>query len=185
MSEQDDESGTSVPTARMLAWARNSTLYRLSRRMMTQRELTDAVRRKAKQKFEDISEVQLEAVAAAAIEFGRQIGALDDRAYAQTKVRSSVRGGRSKRMIGRKLQEKGVQQEIVVEALEGADDFRAAVAYARKRGFGPFRRAPMDEKRLVRELSSFARNGFSLELGRRILDMELTEAEDALAAHPL
>jgi regulatory protein len=184
-SSDDGEDKASLPTTRMLAWARNSTLYRLSRRMMTERELANAIRRKAKQKFEDISEPQLEAVASAAVECGRQMGALNDRAYAETKVRTSVRGGRSKRMIGRKLQEKGVEKEIVAEALDSADDFHAAVAYARKRGFGPFRRADADEKRLTRELSSFARNGFSLDLSRRVLDMERDEAEDMLAANPL
>lgn len=182
--DQEDGRDMLVPTARMMSWARNSTLYRLSRRMMTERELGDAIRRKAKMKFEEISEAQLEAVVAASIECGRQLGALNDRAYAESKVRSSVRGGRSKRMISRKLLEKGIERETVTEVLEDADDFRAALAYARKRGLGPFRRAEKDEKRLVRELASFARNGFSLDLSRRIMVMEREDAEDALASQP-
>lgn len=43
-----------TPTSRMLSWARNSTIYRLERRMMTEKQLSDAIAKKAKQKFEDI-----------------------------------------------------------------------------------------------------------------------------------
>ncbi len=172
------------PTVRMLAWAKNSASYRLSRRMMTEHELATAIRRKARQKFEGISEAQLAAVANAAIAFGRRVGALDDKSYAEVKVRSLVRAGRSKRVIARKLQEKGVDPPTAAEALEDADDPTAAIAFARKRGFGPYRRAPLDEKRLAREMSAFARNGFSFDLARRVLDMDVDEAEAVTAAQP-
>lgn len=176
---------TTKPTARMLAWAKNSASYRLSRRMMTERELATAISRKAKQKFEGISEAQVAAVAEAALAFGRRVGALDDKSYAEVKVRSLGRAGRSKRAIARKLQEKGIDRPMADEALEDADDPTAAVAFARKRSFGPYRRVPLDEKRLAREMSAFARNGFSFDLARRVLEMTADEAEAVAAAQPL
>jgi regulatory protein len=169
----------------MLAWAKNSASYRLSRRMMTEHELATAISRKAKQKFEGISEAQVAAVAEAALAFGRRVGALDDKSYAEVKVRSLGRAGRSKRAIARKLQEKGIDRPTADEALEDADDPTAAVAFARKRGFGPYRRVPLDEKRLAREMSAFARNGFSFDLARRVLEMTGDEAEAVAAAQPL
>ena len=47
----DDDTLTSdVPTSRMLSWAKNSTIYRLERRMMTEKQLFDAIAKKAKSK---------------------------------------------------------------------------------------------------------------------------------------
>ncbi|MGO6907795.1 recombination regulator RecX, partial [Rhizobium ruizarguesonis] len=51
----DEAVPSDIPTSRMLSWARNSTVYRLERRMMTEKQLFDAITRKAKEKFEDIS----------------------------------------------------------------------------------------------------------------------------------
>jgi regulatory protein len=173
-----------VPTVRMLSWARNSAAYRLAKRMMTERELSDAIMRKAKQKFEGISEAQLRALGAFAVGFGRDMKVLDDQAYAEIRSSSAARSGKSKRAIARKLSEKGVDREIVATVLDEADDLRAAVVLARKRAFGPFRKNEADEKQRAKEFSSFGRNGFSFELGRRIMQMELEEAEEILSANP-
>jgi len=172
-----------APTARMLSWARNSTVYRLSRRMMSEHELAIAIRRKARSKFEDISEEQLLALIAVALHCGRKLGGLDDRVYADAKVRSAVRGGKSKRAISRKLLEKGINRQLIDNALGNADDFRAALAYARKRALGPFRRVDADEKRIGREFASLVRNGFEMDLSKQILRMNRDEAEEVLSSH--
>lgn len=186
MAEEEDETEVLAPTPRMLAWSRNSALYRLSRRMMTERELSDAIARKARQKFEDISDTQVKALSAAAVEFGRTMLALDDAAYAEIRTRSSARNGKSKRAIGRKLIEKGVDREIVQQALEDTDDFLSALVFARKRAFGPYRRpdVEVDDKRQAKEFSAFARNGFSFEIGRKVMEMDRETAEDILADRP-
>lgn len=180
MSGEDEKDQPTGVTPRMLSWAKNSALYRLSRRVMSERELTDAIKRKAKQKFEDISDENLQLLATTALEFGRTLGALNDQNYAETKVRSGVRSGRSKRMIQRKLQEKGIDSDTASIALEDADDVRAAFAYARKRGFGPYRRDDADEKRITKELSSLARQGFSLDICRRVVALDRDDAEEMM-----
>lgn len=183
---EEGETEALAPTPRMLSWSRNSALYRLSRRMMTERELSDAIARKARQKFEDISETQVKALSASAVEFGRTMLALDDTAYAEVRARSSARSGKSKRVIGRRLIEKGVDREIVQQALEETDDFLSALVFARKRAFGPFRRldVEVDDKRQAKEFSAFARNGFGFEIGRRVMAMDRDEAEEVLADRP-
>ncbi len=170
------------PTPRMLAWAKNSAAYRLAKRMMTERELADAIKRKARSKFEDISEGQLNALAETALAFGRSMKALDDQNYAEIRANSAARSGRSKRAIARKLAEKGVDRSIVEAVLVDADDFRSAVVYARKKAFGPFRRPDVeaDDARWSKEIASFARQGFGFDLAKRVLDMEREEAEDIL-----
>ena len=126
-----------IPTSRMLSWARNSTIYRLERRMMTEKQLFDAITRKVKEKFEDISAAQLKAVVDFAVKFASDNKVLDDSAYAEISTRSAVRGGKSKRAIAQKLAAKGVSSDKVEAALEEADDLYAAAIFARKRPSAP------------------------------------------------
>ena len=93
------ETNENQPTPRMLAWAKNSAAYRLAKRMMTERELSDAIKRKARSKFDEISEAQVNALAEAALVFGRNMKALDDQNYAEIRANSAARSGRSKRAI--------------------------------------------------------------------------------------
>ena len=164
----------------MLTWAKNSTLYRLERQMLTEKQLSDAIRRKAKEKFEDISETQVRACADFAIKFAYELGALNDTAYAGIATRSGVRSGRSKRAIAQRLAVKGIDRETATVALEEADDLYAAVVMARKRAFGPFRKADLDEKRQAKELSAFARGGFGFDLAKKVFAMTPDDAEEIL-----
>jgi regulatory protein len=166
----------------MFSWARNSTIYRLERRMMTEKQLFDAISRKAREKFEGISDAQVKALADSAVKFAYDQKALDDVAYAAVSTRSAVRGGKSRRMIAQRLSSKGITTEIAQTALENTDDLFAAVVLARKRAFGPFRRAELDEKRKGKELSAFARAGFSFDIGKRVLGMAFEDAEEILEA---
>ncbi|MBY3234834.1 recombination regulator RecX [Rhizobium sp. 25PS6] len=176
----DETVPSDIPTSRMLSWARNSAIYRLERRMMTEKQLFDAITRKAKEKFAGISPAQLKAVADFAVKFAYDNKVLDDSAYAEISTRSAVRGGKSKRAIAQKLAAKGVSSDKVEAALEEADDLYAAAIFARKRAFGPFRRVELDEKRKAKELSAFARNGFSFDIGRKVFDMSVEDAEEVI-----
>lgn len=180
----DEETQSDIPTKRMTSWARNSTIYRLGRKMMTEKELFDAIARKAKEKFDGISPAQVKATAAFAVAFAHEIKGLDDAAYAGIRTRSAVRSGKSKRVIAQKLSAKGIDAETAGAALEESNDLFAAVIFARKRGFGPFRRGDLDDKRKVKELSAFARQGFSFEIGKLVFAMSRDEAEDLVLSGP-
>lgn len=182
MDFDDDTRQSDQPTPRMYTWARNSAAYRLERQMLTEKQLFDAIARKAREKFEDIGAHQVELLAAAAVTFAYDNKALDDAAYAEIKTRSGMRGGKSKRAIAQKLSQKGIAKGDVEAAVAEADDLYAAVVLARKRAFGPFRKVDLDEKRTAKELSAFARGGFSFELGKRIFAMSFDEAEEILIA---
>jgi regulatory protein len=170
-----------VPTPRMLTWAKNSTIYRLGRQMLTEKQLFDAIRRKAKEKFDGISEPQIRACAEFAVKFGYEVGGLDDKSYAEVATRSSIRSGRSKRAIAQRLAHKGIARETAAAALEETDDLYAAVVLARKRAFGPFRKVELDEKRMSKELATFARGGFGFDLAKKVFNMSLEDAEEILA----
>lgn len=179
--EVSEEAQAALPTPRMLAWARNATLSRLERRMMTERELSVAIVKKAKAKFEAITEDQLQAISTAVVALAYEQKALDDGAYARQKTASSVRNGKSKRFIAQTLSAKGIDSETTASALEDTDDLYAAVVFARKRGFGPFRRGEVDDKRKAKELSALARNGFGFTIGTAVFEMSQEDADAILA----
>lgn len=183
--EFDGDKSAVEPTSRMLSWARNSALYRLEQRMMTEKQLRDAIMRKARVKFETISAAQVRALGDFAVRFAYDIKALDDTAFAEITVRSGQRSGKSKRGLAQKLQLKGVDRETAAVALQETDDLIAAINFARKLAFGPFRRVEFDEKRKAKEFSAFARNGFSFEIGSNVMSMTTEEAENILSEAPL
>lgn len=168
----------------MLSWAKNSTLYRLQRQIMSEQQLANAIKRKAQTKFEGITPEQVQALAAEALKIGYDLKALDDEAFAGITTRNAVRNGKSRRMIAQKLSIKGVASETAAVALDEADDLYAAVVFARKRAFGPFRRVDLDEKRHGKEMSAFARSGFSFDIGKKVFAMTFEDAEEVLANGP-
>jgi regulatory protein len=178
--EVSEAAQAALPTPRMLAWARNATLSRLERRMMTERELSAAIVKKAKLKFEDITEDQLQAISVAAVALAHDQKALDDGAYARQKTASSVRNGKSKRFIAQTLSAKGIDPETTASALQETDDLYAAVVFARKRGFGPFRRSAVDDRRKAKELSALVRNGFGFTIGNAVFEMSPEDADAIL-----
>lgn len=181
----DGETPAIEPSSRMLSWARNSALYRLGQRMMTEQQLRDAITRKAREKFLDINTAQAKALGEFAVTFAYGIKALDDTAYAEIAVRSGQRSGKSKRGLAQKLQIKGIARDTATAALQETNDLVAAVIFARKRAFGPFRRVELDDKRNAKEFSAFARNGFGFDIGAKVLAMTVEEAEEILADAPL
>lgn len=168
----------------MLSWARNSAIYRLERSMHTEKQLFDAIVRKARQKFEEINEAQARALGDFAVRFAYDNKALDDTAYAyaEISVRSGQRSGKSRRALAQRLAQKGVDRERITTALADADDLQAALVLARKRAFGPFRKVEVDEKRKAKELSAFARAGFGFDLARRIFEMTPEDADEILSS---
>ena len=130
------------------------------------------------------SEVEDEAPARAAIETVveklRGLGAVDDVAYAAGRTRTRLRRGQSLRTIRAGLADKGVAAGDVETAVAGIGDdldLGAAVAFARRRRLGPFRREAADAGR---ELAAFARAGFTRAVAEAVLGCEDEEAVEAL-----
>jgi regulatory protein len=105
---------------------------------------------------------------------------LDDRSFAVMKAASLTRRGTSRRQIGVKLAQLGVDGAVRDAALSnlaeefGDSELAAALAYAKRRRLGPYRaRHIAGAQRLIqekRDLAAMARAGFSLTLARRILN---------------
>jgi regulatory protein len=114
-------------------------------------------------------------------------GLLDDKAFAETKARALHRRGTSGRRTRQRLQAAGVDAEIVDKAMAGLDDelgvdpaqreWRAVVAFARRRRLGPYRAKDRETHR-ARDLASLARAGFAYDLARKVIDATSVDALD-------
>ena len=106
-----------------------------------------------------------------------EAGYLNDRAYAIARCEELAARGTSTRMIRMKLRAKGLESEDIDNALEALSEtfedpeFHAAVAYARRRRLGPFRRGDSpDYAGRRKEYAALARQGFSMGLVRKVID---------------
>ncbi|HEY1798570.1 MAG TPA: RecX family transcriptional regulator [Stellaceae bacterium] len=113
----------------------------------------------------------------------RRLGAIDDVAYAAARTRTRLRRGQSLRTIRAGLAEKGVAPGDMEAAFagigneEGNLDLAAAVAFARRRRLGVFRRQAADR---AKELAAFARAGFSRGVAEAVLGCADQEAVEGL-----
>jgi regulatory protein len=102
-------------------------------------------------------------------------GILDDAAYAGGQVRRGVARGRSLKQIAGRLMAKGIDRDEAAAALgalregTGDPDLASAVAFARRRRLGPFRRDPTRGVDGQRALAAFARAGFARQTAERVM----------------
>ncbi|MER2519841.1 MAG: RecX family transcriptional regulator [Bdellovibrionales bacterium] len=116
----------------------------------------------------------------------RASGALNDKAFADMKVASLRRAGRSRHVIRQKLSQKGVPDTLISQSLEQhaqdsvrdgstddtareQDEWLAAMAFARKRRLGPFRAAgPSAREREEAQEPAEARTRQSMRAHREV-----------------
>ncbi|WP_049792576.1 regulatory protein RecX [Polymorphum gilvum] len=104
-------------------------------------------------------------------------GLVDDTAFAETRVASQRRRGRSTRQIAAGLAAKGVDKSVIeaVLARDDTDDGDAARRLARRRRLGPWRTRGARADFRDRDLAALCRAGFGFDVARRVID---GDAED-------
>jgi regulatory protein len=170
------------PTERTL---HDAALAHLARYGTTRQGLLRVLERRVERWARAVENVDPEIVqaarAAARVVADRLVaaGAVDDAAFAESRARSLARTGRSRRAIAAHLAARGVDGEVTQAVLpqDPAEDLAAAVALARRRRIGPFRRGEQDH---FRELGMLARAGFSREIAEQALWMDPDAAEALL-----
>lgn len=114
----------------------------------------------------------------------QRLSLLDDSAFAETRSVRLHRRGASAKMIAADLAQKGVERELIDRVLESAreagGDLKAAASHARRRRLGAFRSRPLADDTHFRELSSFARAGFSRIVAEEILAADRDRLDDIL-----
>lgn len=119
----------------------------------------------------------------------QRLNLLDDRKYAESRVRRLYAEGKSLGRIKQTLAVKGVGQDDVAAALEclqaesdaPVSDLPAAAAYARKRRLGPYRSDPQERRDMrQKDMGALARRGFSQAIAMKILNAGTVEELTAL-----
>ncbi|KAB7646436.1 regulatory protein RecX [Polymorphobacter fuscus] len=115
------------------------------------------------------------------------LGYVDDRAYAAAKQRDLTARGFGAGRVRGALSAAGVSRDdagAVMAPEDGApwDPYAPAIAFARRRRFGPFARdgAGTDPARRQREMAAMARAGHDFGVARRVLAAVDAEAAAAL-----
>lgn len=98
-------------------------------------------------------------------------GYVDDEVFARARTGSLLRRGYGQRRVDQTLGAAGIADEIreAVRPAEG-EQRRAALALARKRGFGPFGADPPDRNRREKQLAAMLRAGHPLDSARELVD---------------
>ncbi|HEU4651333.1 MAG TPA: RecX family transcriptional regulator [Croceibacterium sp.] len=111
------------------------------------------------------------------------IGYVDDEAYARAKSGSLLRRGYGPRRVRQALGEAGIAEPVREAVRPGAAaERRAALALARKRGFGPFGAVPADRRQREKQLAAMLRAGHTLDSAREIVDAASEQAAEQWAA---
>jgi regulatory protein len=184
----EETRAAAIDAAQIERWA----LAYLGRFASSAENLRRVLLRRVRRRLSDDREATTRAAAVidALVARYRASGLVDDAAYAAGRARARLRRGQSLKTIRAGLAAKGVAAEdaaVAIDALrgDGGDpDLAAAVAFARRRRLGPFRRAPAegnDELRL-KELGAFARAGFSRAVAEAVLDCATSEEAEGLTS---
>ena len=112
-----------------------------------------------------------------------ELGYVDDAAFARARGGSLLRRGYGPRRVREALGEAGIDEAIREEVRpdEGTER-RAALAMARKRGFGPFGRDTIDRERRRKQIAAMLRAGHPLDSAREMVDAASEAAAEQWAA---
>lgn len=170
------------PTPERLA---NAALYYLGRYAASEASLRRVLEGKVKRYLltdpafaaDDAARAALMEAIGEIVEKHKRLGVLNDAAYAEMKVGSMRRGGKSARRIGQALAQKGVKADLVARAIEAHEadnseaELNAACALAKRRGLGAWRRGgpSEDPKQKAKDIATLARAGFSFDIAKKVL----------------
>ena len=138
--------------------AKKRSLYLLQRQDRTSQELRSRLLRDGYP--EDIAEEAVEAM--------EGYGYVNDRRYAEVYIRYH-QDKLSRIMLRRKLEEKGLERDLIEEALEEeyeVDEEQLALALLKKRSYDPEK---ADAKERQKTYAFLARKGFSSDVIRRVI----------------
>jgi len=111
------------------------------------------------------------------------LGYVDDAAFARARSNSLLRRGYGPRRVDQALGDAGIDGTVRDGVRPGKSAARrAALALARKRGFGPFGRARPDRQQREKQLAAMLRAGHALDSAREMVDAASEQAAEQWAA---
>jgi len=175
MDEKPAKHGRKTPKKISKKYLENAALFYLQRYATSAENLKRVLLRKVKRScaFHQIPAEEFTPVVEELVARYMAAGLVDDAVFARARVMSLRRQGRSRQAIMARLQARGLSQSQIEAALRGVDEeqenpeLAAAIACARRKKLGPWRKKPQDARK---ELAALGRAGFSYEVARRALE---------------
>ena len=106
---------------------------------------------------------------------------LNDEMYSDSKARMFLRRGYSLNKINQSLRNKGIEDKYIKQSIEKIKenqiepDFVSALKLCKRRRIGPLRPESNRELFYKKDMGILARGGFSFDLSKRVLDIEIEE----------
>ncbi|MCH8685230.1 regulatory protein RecX [Pedomonas mirosovicensis] len=157
-------------------------LHYVSRYATTRHKLATYLRRKVREKgWETGADVDIsmtdegEASAAEAainetLDYVARLGAVDDAAFAEGRARALTRRGMGAHRIRQALSGAGIERGVADEAIAETDALEAAIAFLRRRRWGPFGEgAPHDPDARRKAFAAMMRAGHPPDLAGKLL----------------
>ena len=121
---------------------------------------------------------------------------IDDKRFAETKIRSIRRQGGSERFIYAKLSEKGISNDIIKCAINTVDEDHenaemiAAITFIKKKNIGIYYKKNLENKIDEFELKNkwygaLSRRGFSLDIVKKVFEIKDIEKADLILENNL
>ena len=106
---------------------------------------------------------------------------INDELYSDSKARMFLRRGYSLNKINQSLRNKGIDNKFIKQSIDKIKedkiepDFVSALKLCKRRRIGPVRPGANRELFYKKDMGILARGGFSFELSKRVLNLELDE----------
>ena len=106
---------------------------------------------------------------------------LNDEMYSDSKARMFLKRGYSLNKINQSLRNKGIEDKYVKQSIdkikenEIEPDFVSALKLCKRRRIGPLRPESNRELFYKKDMGILARGGFSFDLSKRVLDLDIHE----------
>ena len=177
----------------------NKALHYLGRYASTESRLREVLVRFAQRKMDDEDPERIRNLIDQMVSSCVAKGYVNDKLFAEQKTASLRRSGGSRIAISRKLMQRGVNQEIIKEAIHDFDDdyerdhdhdaeLQSALIYARKRRLGPYAKPAIGQSEMkegwqTRHYASFARAGFTSKTISTVMSLKSPEDAEEYLLH--
>ena len=112
---------------------------------------------------------------------------VNDELYSDSKARMFLRRGYSLNKINQSLRQKGIEYKYIKQSIDKIKnneidpDFVSALKLCKRRRIGPIRPNTNRELFYKKDMGILARGGFSFELSKRVLNLDLEEFKKLLS----
>ena len=191
MFEKSKSSKSKTPRKITESSLRNIALYYLQRYASSQANLKQVLKRRVMRSAQFHDDLDTQAASEwieSLVEQLAKSGMVDDRTYAEGRMRALFRCGVSPKGIAQRLNQKGVDatliQEVIAELYRETSDpnLMAAIKLVKRRRLGPYRLPEKREERRDKDLAAVARAGFDFQTARKVIYAQSTEELDEMVS---